>query len=607
LRKSRSIIFLILVVLILPFVSLQSALAAQITIAWTAPLTGPTPTGYRVYYGIKSGKYGISINVGNKTKYTLKGLSPKKTYFIAVKAYNKAGSSAYSNELPVVPLTASAKTSGAGTVNPLGTTWYDVSQSQIVSVSATENPGYTFIGWSGDASGTSTPISITMSGPKNVVASFEGVTIPTTPKGVKKGYTGTSYKFLAHSVSNLHHSLEYQFDWGGGSSGVWGPAKQSHYWTSAGSYQVSVQARCATHTNIVSNWSRSASVTINPKPFIHVTSPNGGETCVVGTTHTITWDSGNLDPTGAIYLFYWYAGSWHPITTTPLTTTVVSHNWTIPDTNDPLTKPYVPKSHVRSTSIWIGNWVNGKWECWDSSDKNFKIMDDGWVFTIFGADKGGVTLWFNTDEVSFDGYGISLDSGMFGIQGQYVIDTKGSMNGSYTLYDSYDLTSANPLQSGIFTGKVDLNATKLTLALKASDGKTPVFNMRGVRLLSDPTIPPNVNATISGDVKGTFDTFTITPYQDPGCGGDCAHVFMIYGSESTIPISINGYFFFTPSRNSNGNIVYGIYDQFTIVTTNETGYFSGTLKPNLKKGKFRFKAVSDNGNKYIFKGKVGTP
>jgi hypothetical protein len=154
---------------------------------------------------------------------------------------------------------------------------------------------------------------------------------------------------------------------------------------------------------------------------------------------------------------------------------------------------------------------------------------------------------------------------------------------------------------------VNANATKMTLKLKDPNG-APLFNLSGVRLLSEPTIPENWNATISGDVKGTFDTFTITPYPDPvNVGEDCAHIFTVSGTESNTPISISGYFFYTPSKTSEGNVIYGIYDPLTIGAANETGTFSGTLKPNPTKGKFRFKAMSDNGNKYIFKGKVETP
>jgi hypothetical protein len=528
------------------FLLISMAHSAQLDLAWD-PNSEQDLAGYKIYYGIsKGGPYNSPgsprIITGNIPHYTLDGLTPGQTYYMVATAFDtSANESVYSNEV-----------NGIGTEDTIST--------------------------------------------------------PKTPKGPKKGATGGTYTYsTGGSSSSIGGPVEYQFDWNGDGMDLsqWGSAKQSKTWISASLHDVRARARSSSDPSLISNWSNTISVTVTEKPFIHVTLPSGGETWVVGTTHTIKWDSGYLDPTGTIYLFYWYGGSWHPITTTPLPTTGTSYDWPIPYTNDPLTKPYVPKNHIQSTSIWIGNWVNGKWECWDKSDKNFKIIDDGWVFTIFGADRGGTTLWFNTDEVSFDGYGISFDLGMFRIQGNYVIDVKGLISGTYGISDIKTVPPSSG--SGTLTGSVNLNATKMTLKLKDSNG-APLFNMSGLRLLSEPTIPLNWNATISGSVQGTFDTFTITPYPDPINGGDCAHMFMVTGSESATPISMNGYFFFISGRNSNGNIVYGFYDQLTIGTTNETGIFSGTLKPNPIKGKFRFKAVSDDkANKYIVRGQVVKP
>jgi len=44
-----------------------------------------------------------------------------------------------------------------------------------VAVAATANPGYTFAGWSGDLSGTTTPGILTMDGPKTVTATFSPI------------------------------------------------------------------------------------------------------------------------------------------------------------------------------------------------------------------------------------------------------------------------------------------------------------------------------------------------------------------------------------------------------------------------------------------------
>lgn len=73
--------------------------SAQMTLAWD-PNTEPDLGGYKVYYGTSSGTYGVPLNVGNGTDYTLTGLIEGQVYYIAVTAYDKSGNeSVYSNEV----------------------------------------------------------------------------------------------------------------------------------------------------------------------------------------------------------------------------------------------------------------------------------------------------------------------------------------------------------------------------------------------------------------------------------------------------------------------------------------------------------------------------
>jgi len=65
-------------------------------------------------------------------------------------------------------LTVSA-TNGAVTKSPNKSTY---AHGETVSLTAAPNTGYTFTGWSGDASGTSNPVTITMNANKSVTAAF---------------------------------------------------------------------------------------------------------------------------------------------------------------------------------------------------------------------------------------------------------------------------------------------------------------------------------------------------------------------------------------------------------------------------------------------------
>jgi hypothetical protein len=73
-----------------------AASAGRIGLSWEA---SPGASGYRVYYGPASGNYTTIQNVGNTTTATLTGLPDCETVYFAVKAYNAAGDSGYSNEV----------------------------------------------------------------------------------------------------------------------------------------------------------------------------------------------------------------------------------------------------------------------------------------------------------------------------------------------------------------------------------------------------------------------------------------------------------------------------------------------------------------------------
>ncbi|WP_231571006.1 CBM96 family carbohydrate-binding protein [Gordoniibacillus kamchatkensis] len=71
------------------------------TLKWTASAGA---AGYRMYYGTAPGTYTNTVDVtevSGDNRYTVTGLTDGATYYFAVKAFNGAGESAASNELPV--------------------------------------------------------------------------------------------------------------------------------------------------------------------------------------------------------------------------------------------------------------------------------------------------------------------------------------------------------------------------------------------------------------------------------------------------------------------------------------------------------------------------
>jgi phage gpG-like protein len=114
-------------------------------------------------------------------------------------------------------------------------------------------------------------------------ANAETISTPSTPSGPPSGSNGTSYSYTTGgSTTSLGHSVQYLLDWGDGTNSGWlpiGTTSASKSWSSAGTYNVKAQARCATDTSVVSSWSQALSVTISvsspPPPPVNVSVSDG--------------------------------------------------------------------------------------------------------------------------------------------------------------------------------------------------------------------------------------------------------------------------------------------------------------------------------------------
>jgi len=201
-------------------------------------------------------------------------------------------------------------------VNPAGSGSVSKSPSKAtytygeqVTLTAAPGTNYSFSNWSGDLTGATNPSVLTINGNKTVTAIFnsipETVSTPPTPGGPSSGTTGTAYTYTTGGyTSNLGHSIEYRFDWGEGTYSDWSSSTSaSKAWSSAGTYSVRAQARCATHTGVVSPWSDSISVSVTQTTV----------SCTVATSPAglrITVDETNYD---APHTFNWIPGTVHTL------------------------------------------------------------------------------------------------------------------------------------------------------------------------------------------------------------------------------------------------------------------------------------------------------
>src|SRR3989442_4778280 len=134
----RRALFVACVLTVLCSLAPAVANAAQVTLAWDAN-TDPDLAGYKLYYGLSSGSYQSSVDVGNVTTYTLSGLLDGRIYYFAATAYNLSlAESGFSNEVrkakaAVTPPTVSISAPANGaTVSGTAVT---------VSASASDNVG----------------------------------------------------------------------------------------------------------------------------------------------------------------------------------------------------------------------------------------------------------------------------------------------------------------------------------------------------------------------------------------------------------------------------------------------------------------------------------
>jgi PKD domain len=167
-----------------------------------------------------------------------------------------------------------------------------------------------------------------------VTEAVETVGVPDAPTGPVAGLTDESLAFSATAVtSNLHHSVEYQFSWGDGTSSAFGSnTNVAHAWTAAGSYEVKVRARCITHTSVESIYSAALTVEITAPAVETIGTPDAPSGPATGemldyltyTTSAVTSSEGHT----ILYVFDWDDGPNFSYSNSGS----ASHQWTSPGT-----------------------------------------------------------------------------------------------------------------------------------------------------------------------------------------------------------------------------------------------------------------------------------
>ncbi len=154
------------------------ALSTDINLAWDAN-NETDLAGYILYYGMTSGNYSNSIDVGNITQHTFIDLQDGVTYYFAITANDINGNeSNYSEEL----------SHAVGVLNTIPST-------------------------------------------------------PAAPNSPSSGYVDTNYTFNTSASDPDGDAIEYRFDWGDGVISNWGASSQSHVWSSPSTYCIRAQVK----------------------------------------------------------------------------------------------------------------------------------------------------------------------------------------------------------------------------------------------------------------------------------------------------------------------------------------------------------------------------
>jgi hypothetical protein len=232
---------------IVPILCATPAHSAQVTVAWDQE--GAPVVGYKVYYGASSGKYTSNADAGNTTSYTLSNLS-NSTYYLAATAYDSSGNeSAYSKELVINSMTATAGTGGS--ISPSGSFFLTRGESQTFTI--TPNANYKISGVTVDGTSVGAVSSY----------SFSNVTANHTITASFTSTSGTGYTITATAQANGSISPSGSVSVSSGGSKTFTITPNSNYKISGVTVDGASVGAVSTYTfsNVTANHTISASFT----------------------------------------------------------------------------------------------------------------------------------------------------------------------------------------------------------------------------------------------------------------------------------------------------------------------------------------------------------
>jgi uncharacterized repeat protein (TIGR02543 family) len=203
--------------------------AAPVTYALSVSATNGTVTKTPDQTGYASGQ-SVTLQATPNAGYAFSSWSGDASGTTNPSTVTMNGSKSVTANFTAVPVTYAlsvSATNGTVTKTPNQTSY---TSGQTVTLQATPNTGYTFSGWSGDASGTTNPTTVTMNANKSVTASFTAapvtyaLNVSATNGTVAKTPNQASYTSGQSVTLQATPTTGYTFSgWSGDASGTTNP------------------------------------------------------------------------------------------------------------------------------------------------------------------------------------------------------------------------------------------------------------------------------------------------------------------------------------------------------------------------------------------------
>jgi N-acetylmuramoyl-L-alanine amidase len=319
-----------------------TARADTVSLAWDLSPDSAV-IGYKLLYGTSPGGYSTTVDVGNRTTYTLPGLVDGQRYYFAVKAYTfDSYESAASNEVSTIAVGLVAVTSDAAVPTPSGTpiTWkalsgpaatmeykfwrfaksagvwtlgqdYSSSNAYSWTPAAADQDTYIVQAWA-RVQGSTDPYQVVRNAGDVTVSNGPIIIGSIEADAAMPASAGTKITWRAKAIGGPA-PLQYQFWRYNTGNGTWTMARgystdNSYAWTPGSSelgiYQYQVWVRGAGSTALYDQWRASETFEIkNAPPAIASVTPDTSSP--VGSGTPVTWTAQAAGGPGPLQYQFW--------------------------------------------------------------------------------------------------------------------------------------------------------------------------------------------------------------------------------------------------------------------------------------------------------------